>query len=98
MWIVALRFRVLVMWSRVLVFEASLFFHHNWVSCHVVRVRGEEMTTWTRIISAPASARAIAIAAPMPRVPPVMRAVLPWREKREGIESAIFNFLGLNCG
>lgn len=56
------------------------------------------MTTWTRIISAPASARAIAIAAPMPRVPPVMRAVLPWREKREGIESAIFNFFGLNCG
>lgn len=48
------------------------------------------MSTWTRIMSAPASARAIAIAAPMPRVPPVTRAVLPWREKREGIVSAIF--------
>lgn len=36
-----------------------------------------------RIISAPASARPMATAAPMPLVPPVTRAVSPCREKRE---------------
>jgi hypothetical protein len=34
-----------------------------------------------RRMSAPASARAMAIEAPMPRVPPVTRAVWPSREK-----------------
>lgn len=36
--------------------------------------------TWTRRISAPASARAIAIDCPMPLVPPVTRAVWPSSE------------------
>lgn len=35
--------------------------------------------TWTRRILAPASARAIAIACPIPRVPPVTKAVWPSR-------------------
>ena len=34
-----------------------------------------------RMMSAPASARARAMACPIPRVPPVMTAVLPVREK-----------------
>jgi hypothetical protein len=38
--------------------------------------------TWIKRMSAPASARAIATAWPMPLVPPVMRAVCPSREKR----------------
>ena len=37
-------------------------------------------STWTRRMFAPASASAIAIAWPMPRVPPVTRAVCPSRE------------------
>lgn len=41
-------------------------------------------------MSAPASARAKAIAWPIPRVPPVTRAVFPLREKRD-ITSAIVN-------
>ena len=36
--------------------------------------------TWTRRISAPASARASAMACPIPRVPPVIRAVCPLSE------------------
>lgn len=36
--------------------------------------------TCTRRMSAPASASAIAIACPIPRVPPVTRAVCPSRE------------------
>jgi hypothetical protein len=40
------------------------------------------------MMSAPASASAIAIAAPMPRVPPVTRAVLPASEKREGTDES----------
>lgn len=39
---------------------------------------------WTRIRSAPASARATATAWPMPRVPPVTTAVWPSRENRLG--------------
>lgn len=42
--------------------------------------RGEGLT-WTRRMSAPASARARAIDWPMPRVPPVTRAVWPSSEK-----------------
>jgi hypothetical protein len=42
-----------------------------------------------RIISAPASARARAMWAPMPRVPPVTTAVRPSREKRAGSEGAM---------
>lgn len=38
------------------------------------------MITWTRRISAPASARAIVMAWPMPLVPPVTKAVCPSRE------------------
>lgn len=38
--------------------------------------------TWTKMMSAPASARAIATAWPMPLVAPVMRAVCPSSEKR----------------
>lgn len=41
--------------------------------------------TWTRMMSAPASARPRATDAPMPLVPPVTRAVSPWREKREAM-------------
>lgn len=41
--------------------------------------------TWTRIRSAPASARATATAWPMPRVPPVTTAVWPSRENRLGV-------------
>lgn len=41
--------------------------------------------TWTRIRSAPASARAMATAWPMPRVPPVTTAVWPSRENRLGV-------------
>ena len=36
--------------------------------------------TWIRMMSAPASASAIATACPMPLVPPVTRAVCPSRE------------------
>ena len=36
--------------------------------------------TWTRRISAPASARARVIACPIPRVPPVTKAVCPSSE------------------
>lgn len=39
----------------------------------------EQRLTWTETISAPASANAIAMAAPIPRVAPVTRAVLPAR-------------------
>lgn len=38
------------------------------------------------MMSAPASARATAIACPIPRVPPVTRAVWPSSEKSCGIE------------
>jgi hypothetical protein len=38
------------------------------------------------MMSAPASARASAIAWPIPRVPPVTMAVLPAREKRDGMD------------
>ena len=41
---------------------------------------GTNGRTWTRRISAPASASAIATAWPIPRVAPVMRAVWPSRE------------------
>ena len=45
-------------------------------------VEGEEgECTCTRRMSAPASARAMAIAWPIPRVPPVTRTVWPEREK-----------------
>ena len=40
--------------------------------------------TWTRRISAPASARASAIARPIPRVPPVIKAVCPSSENIDG--------------
>jgi hypothetical protein len=46
-----------------------------------VRWGEREKGTWTRRISAPASASAMAIAWPIPRVPPVTRAVWPDREK-----------------
>lgn len=49
----------------------------------VRRERGYEEegeNTWMRIKSAPASARPIAISAPIPLVPPVMKAVFPFRE------------------
>jgi hypothetical protein len=39
------------------------------------------LVTWTRRMSAPASARAMAMDWPMPRVPPVTRAVWPDSEK-----------------
>lgn len=58
----------------------------------VVDIRTEEVQpTWTSIISAPASARATAIACPIPLVPPVTRAVFPWSENSEdiGVEAAI---------
>jgi hypothetical protein len=45
-------------------------------------------------MSAPASAKAKAMAWPMPRVPPVTRAVLPLREKRD-ITSAIVRYLSI---
>lgn len=45
--------------------------------------------TWMRTMSAPASAREMAMCAPMPRVPPVTTAVRPSREKRAGREGAI---------
>jgi len=50
--------------------------------------------TWTSRMSAPASASAIAMACPIPRVPPVTRAVCPWRENI-AITPAI---LMLSCG
>ena len=40
--------------------------------------------TWTRRISAPASAKASAIARPIPRVPPVIKAVCPLSENING--------------
>ena len=40
--------------------------------------------TWTRRISAPASAKARAIARPIPRVPPVIKAVCPSSENIDG--------------
>ena len=43
-------------------------------------------STCIRMISAPASARAMAMAAPMPRVPPVTTAVLPSKENIDGKE------------
>jgi hypothetical protein len=42
-----------------------------------------------RMISAPASANATAIACPMPRVPPVTTAVLPAKEKRSDTEDIV---------
>ena len=42
--------------------------------------------TWTSRISAPASARAIAMACPMPLVPPVTNAVFPSRENNCNVE------------
>ena len=51
------------------------------VRCGLVLRR---LFTWTRRISAPASAKASAMACPIPRVPPVIRAVCPSRENIEG--------------
>lgn len=52
---------------------------------HLVFVKGksewEWHCTWTRMMSAPASARAIAMDCPIPLVPPVTRAVCSLREK-----------------
>ena len=56
------------------------------------RLKGREIKgyTWTkRMWWAPASARAMAMAWPMPRVPPVTTAVWPWREKRFEMESIV---------
>lgn len=58
----------------------------NWEG---IRGRGKVGGTWMRTMSAPASAREIAMCAPMPRVPPVTTAVRPSREKRAGREGAI---------
>ncbi len=44
--------------------------------------------TWTRRMSAPASARAMATDCPMPLVPPVTSAVSPLSEKRASIVGA----------
>lgn len=44
-----------------------------------------------RMMSAPASARAMATDAPMPRVAPVMRAVCPSREKRACVAAIVMN-------
>ena len=53
------------------------------------------------MMSAPASASARAIDFPMPLVPPVTRAVLPAREKREGsdgvVGDAIFALFQVFC-
>lgn len=46
-------------------------------------------STCTRMRSAPASARAMAMAWPMPRVPPVRRAVCPSREKSALVAIAV---------
>lgn len=46
-------------------------------------------------MSAPISASAIAIAWPIPLVPPVTRAVWPWRENKSWTEGMIGQFLGL---
>jgi hypothetical protein len=43
----------------------------------------EELITWIKTTSAPASASAIAMAWPMPRVPPVTTALRPSSEKRD---------------
>ena len=45
---------------------------------------GGFLFTWTRRISAPASAKARAIARPIPRVPPVIKAVCPSSENIDG--------------
>ena len=50
--------------------------------------------TCTNTMSAPASARAKAIAWPMPRVPPVTRAVLPVKENKDVTVAAI---VGIIC-
>lgn len=49
------------------------------------------------MMSAPASASAIAMALPMPRVPPVTRVVLPVRSKAEVIVDSI-EFVMVKCG
>ena len=57
-----------------------------------------KLHTCTRMMSAPASANAIAIAAPMPLVPPVTRATRPSREKMRGIDRAIVESTIVNEG
>lgn len=59
---------------------------------------GREGVTWMRTMSAPASAREMAMCAPMPRVPPVTTAVRPSREKRAGREGAIVADWGMEMG
>ena len=49
-----------------------------------------ERYTCIRMISAPASASAIAAAWPIPRVPPVIKAVCPSRENIAAVAAAIF--------
>lgn len=61
---------------------------------------GLVMLTCTRSTSAPASANAIAIAWPIPRVPPVTRAVFPSREKScwtEFILPGVLSRCSLTC-
>ena len=49
--------------------------------------------TGTNRISAPLSARAMAIAFLVPLVPPVISAVCPFMEKMESIDAAILVFI-----
>ncbi len=50
-----------------------------------INMRFSYWRTWTKIMSAPASASPMATACPIPRVPPVTRAVSPLSENKLSI-------------
>ena len=54
-----------------------------------IQAREKTVGTWMRMISAPASAIAIAIACPIPRVPPVTTAFFPESEKSFMVASMV---------
>lgn len=61
---------------------SSMSFHHEFVD--------RESGTWIRMISAPASASAVAAARPIPLVAPVINAVCPSKENIFAVAVPIF--------
>lgn len=90
-WMEAFRPMRLMISSRVAVLDSSLYLNRS-VSKQVTTTSSSlkiEEHTWINTTSAPASAKAKAIACPMPLVPPVTTAVWPLSEKRELIVADI---------
>ena len=70
-------------------FVASISLIGSEISKLKIQAWEKAVCTWMRMISAPASAIAIAIACPIPRVPPVTTAVFPESEKSFMVASMV---------